>query len=96
MIGQVPAIGVCTFCNREFKVPLTAMKRVADSQESLRVQFTEHKSKIERASRPLRTASGVPALERHRATEHAEIRAEGSVTRWETTLPLSIPCKVLR
>jgi hypothetical protein len=44
-IGQVPAIGVCTDCNREFKVPLTAMKRVTDAQESLRVQFTEHECK---------------------------------------------------
>ena len=37
--------GVCTFCNREFKVPLNAMKRVADAQESLRLQFTAHKCK---------------------------------------------------
>ena len=44
-IGQVPAIGVCTVCNRQFKVPLTAMKRVADAQESLRLQFAEHKCK---------------------------------------------------
>ena len=44
-LGQVPAIGVCTVCKRQFKVPLTAMKRVADAQESLRLQFTEHKCK---------------------------------------------------
>jgi hypothetical protein len=49
-LGQVPAIGVCTLCNRQFKVPLTAMKRVADAQESLRLQFTEHKCKGETAS----------------------------------------------
>jgi hypothetical protein len=49
-IGQVPAIGVCTFCNREFKVPLTAMNRVADAQESLRLQFTEHKCEGETGS----------------------------------------------
>jgi hypothetical protein len=49
-LGTVPAIGVCTFCNRQFKVPLTAMKRVADAQESLRLQFTEHKCKGEMAS----------------------------------------------
>ena len=46
---QVPAVGVCTFCDREFKAPLTAMKRVADAQESLRIQFTEHKCKGEMA-----------------------------------------------
>jgi hypothetical protein len=44
-IGVIPAIGVCTSCNREFKVPLTAMSKVADAQENLRVQFTEHKCK---------------------------------------------------
>jgi hypothetical protein len=46
-VGTVPAIGVCTLCNRQFKVPLTSMKRVADAQESLRVQFTEHNCKPE-------------------------------------------------
>jgi hypothetical protein len=48
-VGTVPAIGVCTFCNRTFKVPLGS-NRVADVQESLRVQFTEHKCKREDAS----------------------------------------------
>jgi hypothetical protein len=46
-LGTVPAVGVCTFCDR---VPMTALKRVADAQESLRVQFTEHKCKREDAS----------------------------------------------
>ena len=49
-LGTVPAVGVCTFCDRLFNVPMTAMKRVADAQESLRVQFTEHKCKRENAS----------------------------------------------
>jgi hypothetical protein len=47
--GTVPAIGLCTFCNRQFKVPLDSMKRIADAQESLRVLFTEHKCKREDA-----------------------------------------------
>jgi hypothetical protein len=42
-LGTIPAVGVCTLCNREFKVPLSAMRRVADAQESLRLQFTAHK-----------------------------------------------------
>jgi hypothetical protein len=46
-LGTVPAVGVCTVCNREFTVPMAAMKRVADAQESLRKQFTEHKCKQE-------------------------------------------------
>jgi hypothetical protein len=44
-LGTIPVVGVCTLCNREFKVPLSAIKRVADSQESLRLQFAAHKCK---------------------------------------------------
>jgi len=49
-LGQVPAIGVCSLCNRQFKVPMTALKRVADAQESLRVQFAGHKCNVEDSS----------------------------------------------
>jgi hypothetical protein len=49
-LGTIPAVGVCTFCDRLFYVPLTALKRVADAQESLRVQFAEHKCKSETCS----------------------------------------------
>jgi hypothetical protein len=41
-LGTVPAVGVCTVCNLEFKVPVTAIKRVADAQESLQLQFDQH------------------------------------------------------
>jgi hypothetical protein len=41
-LGTIPAIGVCVSCDRQFKVPMTVMKRVADAQESLRKQFAEH------------------------------------------------------
>src|SRR5580692_366022 len=44
-LGQVPAIGVCTFCNRECKAPMAALKRVSDAQESLKVQFAGHECK---------------------------------------------------
>ena len=50
-IGAIPVIGVCTVCDRSFTVPLPAIKRLADAQESLTVQFTEHKCKREDASR---------------------------------------------
>jgi hypothetical protein len=49
-LGTAPAVGVCTSCDRRFTVPLTAVKRVADGQESLRVQFAEHKCKRQHAS----------------------------------------------
>ena len=41
-IGTVPAVALCTFCNREFKVPVSAMNRVADAQEALRLGFAAH------------------------------------------------------
>jgi hypothetical protein len=50
-LGTVPAVGTCTSCNREFKIPMTAMKRVADAQESLRVQFAEQQCNHVNAAR---------------------------------------------
>ena len=41
-IGMVPAVAVCTGCEREFSVPVSALKRVADAQASLSAQFAEH------------------------------------------------------
>lgn len=51
-IGTVPAIAICTSCNLQFKVPITSMKRVADAQQSLRVQFAEHQCNGDDASTP--------------------------------------------
>jgi hypothetical protein len=51
-IGTVPAIGACTFCSLQFKVPFTALRRVADAQESLRVQFAEHECNGDDADTP--------------------------------------------
>jgi hypothetical protein len=44
------AIGACTYCSRQFKVPVGSMSHLADAQESLRVQFVEHKCEREDAS----------------------------------------------
>ncbi len=41
-LRTVPAVGVCTACDRQFHVPLESMKRVADAQWNLNLQFTEH------------------------------------------------------
>jgi hypothetical protein len=46
-LGTVPAVGICTQCERNFKVPLDSLKRTSDAQESLRKQFVEHKCKLE-------------------------------------------------
>ncbi len=42
-LGTIPVVAVCSLCHREFRVPLNSMKQVGDAQESLRVQFAEHK-----------------------------------------------------
>ena len=39
---MAPAVGVCSACGREFMVPVTALKRVADAQQSLSSQFAAH------------------------------------------------------
>jgi hypothetical protein len=48
-IGTVHAAAVCTVCNREFKVPMSFMKRVSDAQ-LLKNAFAEHECKSEDAS----------------------------------------------
>jgi hypothetical protein len=42
-LGTVPAVGTCTHCERNFKVPADSLKRTSYAQESLRKQFVEHK-----------------------------------------------------
>jgi len=41
-LGTTPALGVCTLCSREFKVPMSALKRTGDAQASLQGQFDRH------------------------------------------------------
>ena len=48
-LGTTPAIAVCTACNREFKVPLELLKRVAGATEDLKVQFARHRCKQDEA-----------------------------------------------
>lgn len=49
-LGTVPVIAVCSACSHEFKVPLTALNRVVQAQESLQLQFAGHKCPREKAS----------------------------------------------
>ena len=42
-LRTTPAVGVCTLCSQEFKVPVSALKRTADAQVSLKEQFDRHK-----------------------------------------------------
>lgn len=46
-LSSTPAVGVCTFCSREFKVPMSALTRNADAQASLQEQFDRHKCERE-------------------------------------------------
>lgn len=41
-LGTTPAIAICTFCNREFKVPLEVLNRVGGAAENLKLQFARH------------------------------------------------------
>lgn len=52
MTWNGPAIRICTFCNRQVKVPTIARKRVADAQETQRLQFAAHKCGREQTSVP--------------------------------------------
>lgn len=45
-LASTPALGECTNCQRQFAVPIPALKRASDAQESLRKQFSEHKCPI--------------------------------------------------
>jgi hypothetical protein len=42
-IGTTPATGICEFCSKQFKVPLTQLARTSDAQANLQEQFGRHK-----------------------------------------------------
>jgi hypothetical protein len=42
-LSTTPALAACTLCSREFKVPMSALRRTADAQASLQEQFDRHK-----------------------------------------------------
>jgi hypothetical protein len=46
-LSTTPAIGVCTACSREFKVPMTSLHKTADAQVSFQEQFERHKCQSE-------------------------------------------------
>jgi len=47
-LGIVPAIAICTLCEREFRVPTPALSKLSDAQESLQLQFSTHKCGFEK------------------------------------------------
>jgi hypothetical protein len=42
-VGSTPASGVCEFCSKQFKVPLTEMARTSQADDNLQEQFDRHK-----------------------------------------------------
>jgi hypothetical protein len=46
-IGTVPAVAVCTKCQRDFRVPMTILKRTPVAQENLKMLLDRHKSESE-------------------------------------------------
>ena len=58
-LSTTPARGVCTLCSREFKVPMNALKRTAEAQESLQEQFDRHKCEPRDSSEGARVPADV-------------------------------------
>ena len=52
-LGSTPAIGVCAFCSKQFKVPMTALAKTTEAEANLHEQFDRHKCSHEDASHPL-------------------------------------------
>jgi hypothetical protein len=50
-LSSTPAIGVCSACSKQFKVPMTALTRTRDAQVNLQQQFDLHECVPENASR---------------------------------------------
>lgn len=42
-LSSTPAIGECTCCSKEFKVPMTSLGKTIDAQTNLQEQFDRHK-----------------------------------------------------
>lgn len=64
-LGQVPATGVCNLCNRQFKAPMTAMKRVADGKRVLGSNLQATNATLKTPAKPLWTqAQKLPGSEK--------------------------------
>jgi hypothetical protein len=44
-LSMTPAAGICMGCNKEFKVPMTALTKTKDAQVNLQEQFDLHECK---------------------------------------------------
>ncbi len=44
-LSATPSIGTCDYCNKIFKVPLSALTKTVDAQANLQEQFERHECK---------------------------------------------------
>jgi hypothetical protein len=42
-LSSTPAIGSCSFCGKQFKVPMTCLSKTVDAKANLQEQFDRHK-----------------------------------------------------
>ena len=49
-LSSTPAVGVCTACSKEFKVPMSALTKTKDAQVNLQEQFDQHECDVVAAS----------------------------------------------
>jgi len=45
-LSSTPAVGVCTACNKDFKVPMSALTKTKDAQVNLQKQFDQHECSV--------------------------------------------------
>jgi hypothetical protein len=57
-LSTTPALGVCTLCSREFRVPMSALRRTWDAQASLQEQFDRHKCEPDSSQAAARVTAG--------------------------------------
>jgi hypothetical protein len=48
--SSTTVVAVCTFCSREFKVPMSALSRTVDAQANVQQQFDRQRCQPEDAS----------------------------------------------
>jgi hypothetical protein len=69
-LSMTPAVAVCTFCNREFKAPMEALRRTTDAQANLQQQFDAHKCR-----------SDAPEVDTQVGQKHVKTKIETTTNR---------------
>jgi hypothetical protein len=50
-LSTTPAVGVFSFCNAKFRVPMSSLSRTIDAQADLQEQFNWHVCKLDDAAK---------------------------------------------